>query len=60
MFRATADGTRRLEPVSVRLGARDGAQVEILEGLAPGARVATGAVFLLDAQSALDGGGMAP
>ncbi len=60
VFRATADGTRRLEPVSVRLGARDGAQVEILEGLAPGARVATGAVFLLDAQSALDGGGMAP
>ncbi len=58
VFRADREG--RLEPVAVRLGAREGAQVEVTEGLAPGARVATGAVFLLDAQSALDGGGTRP
>lgn len=58
VFRVDREG--RLEPVAVRLGAREGAQVEVTEGLAPGARVATGAVFLLDAQSALDGGGTRP
>jgi Cu(I)/Ag(I) efflux system membrane fusion protein len=58
VFRVDREG--RLEPVAVRIGLRDGAQVEVTEGLAPGARVATGAVFLLDAQSALDGGGTQP
>jgi len=55
-----ADGEGRLVPVSVRVGAREGAQVEITDGLRPGARIATGAVFLLDAQSALDGGATKP
>jgi Cu(I)/Ag(I) efflux system membrane fusion protein len=55
VFRAGPDG--RLTPVPVRTGARDGADVEILDGLAPGDRVATGAVFLIDAASVLGGGG---
>jgi Cu(I)/Ag(I) efflux system membrane fusion protein len=55
VFRAGPDG--RLTPVPVRTGARDGADVEILDGLAAGDRVATGAVFLLDAASVLGGGG---
>lgn len=55
VFRAGPDG--RLTPVTVRTGARDGADVEILDGLAAGDRVATGAVFLIDAASVLGGGG---
>lgn len=55
VFRAGPDG--RLTAVPVRTGARDGADLEILDGLAPGDRVATGAVFLIDAASVLGGGG---
>jgi Cu(I)/Ag(I) efflux system membrane fusion protein len=44
-------GGGRFEPRSVRPGARDGARVAILSGLAAGERVVTRASFLLDSES---------
>jgi len=43
----------RFEPRSVRLGARDAAGVEVVEGLAAGDRVVTAANFLIDSESRL-------
>lgn len=51
VFKAGEDG--HLMPTAVRTGARDGSDLEIVEGLAAGDRVATGAVFLIDAAATL-------
>jgi len=53
----------RFEPRAVRLGARAGARVQVLEGLAEGEPVITRAQFILDSESRLraaaEGGGTA-
>jgi Cu(I)/Ag(I) efflux system membrane fusion protein len=46
-------GEGRFEPRAVRLGARAGGRVQVLEGLAEGERVVTRAQFLLDSESRL-------
>jgi Cu(I)/Ag(I) efflux system membrane fusion protein len=43
----------RFEPREVRLGHRGGGHVEVLEGVAEGEKVVTGANFLIDAESNL-------
>ena len=51
VFMALGDG--RFSPREVRLGARDRALVEVLEGLSEGDRVVTRANFLVDSESRL-------
>jgi membrane fusion protein, copper/silver efflux system len=46
-------GEGRFEPRAVKLGARGGGYVAVLEGLHDGERVVTGANFLIDAESNL-------
>lgn len=46
-------GEGRFEPRPVRVGARGGGYVELLEGVAPGDMVVTSANFLIDAESNL-------
>jgi Cu(I)/Ag(I) efflux system membrane fusion protein len=46
-------GAGRFEPRSVKLGARAGTRVQVLEGLSDGERVVTRAQFMLDSESRL-------
>src|SRR4051812_16050145 len=46
-------GEGRFSPREVKLGARGGGYVEVLEGVSAGERVVTGANFLIDAESNL-------
>ena len=46
-------GEGRFAPREVKLGARGGGYVEVLEGVSAGERVVTGANFLIDAESNL-------
>ena len=46
-------GEGRFEPRPVRLGARAGGFVEVLDGVREGERVVTSANFLIDAESNL-------
>jgi Cu(I)/Ag(I) efflux system membrane fusion protein len=46
-------GDGRFEPRAVKLGARAGGYVTVLEGLRDGERVVSGANFLIDAESNL-------
>jgi Cu(I)/Ag(I) efflux system membrane fusion protein len=48
-----AEGAGRFEPRTVRAGASDGSQVQILEGLAEDEVVVTSGNFLLDSESRL-------
>lgn len=55
VFVRTADN--RLEPRTVRIGARSADRMEILEGLVGGEQVASSGVFLLDSESRLRASG---
>jgi Cu(I)/Ag(I) efflux system membrane fusion protein len=50
----------RFEPRDIRVGGRAGDWIEVREGLQAGERVATRALFLLDAESQIRGGPAGP
>jgi Cu(I)/Ag(I) efflux system membrane fusion protein len=58
VFVRTGDGS--LDPRAVRLGARVGDRVEILDGIEVGETIVTSGVFLIDSESRLRATGAAP
>lgn len=58
LFVGAGDGT--FEPRAVRLGARGGDRVQVLEGVREGESVVTRAQFLLDSESRIRGAATAP